>query len=124
MRQKYQRQLLKAVESMWEKYTTSLHSILSEQEKEIGGLKRNIICLPHLGILMKKTAKNPRPDRFENKISQKAKSEIEKIKKQAIKSNMKHFDLSAYPRILLRIKYKITGPENSTKFPMISYRHR
>lgn len=53
----------------------------SIKEKEVGGLIRNIICLPHPGILMKKTDRNPWPNRFEKEISLKAKSEIEKIKK-------------------------------------------
>ena len=49
--------------------------------KNIRDVERNIICLPHPGILMKKTDRNPWPDRFENEISLKAKSEIEKIRK-------------------------------------------
>jgi uracil-DNA glycosylase len=48
--------------------------------KEIKGAERNIICLPHPGILMKKTKKNPWPDRFEKEIAIRAKKEIEKIK--------------------------------------------
>lgn len=50
------------------------------KNKEIGGLRRNIICLPHPGILMKKTVRNPWPIRFKNEISQKVKSEIGIIK--------------------------------------------
>ncbi|MCR9290640.1 MAG: hypothetical protein NXI23_24980 [Bacteroidetes bacterium] len=48
--------------------------------KEIKGTERKTICLPHPGILMKRTERNPWPDRFENEISIKAKKEIEKIK--------------------------------------------
>jgi len=44
--------------------------------KEICGVKRNFICLPHPGILMKRTDKNPWPERFENEISHRAKIEI------------------------------------------------
>lgn len=52
--------------------------------KEIGGIERNIICLPHPGILMKKTKINPWPERFEKEISIIAKNEIEKIKRLAV----------------------------------------
>lgn len=47
--------------------------------KEILGLRRNFICLPHPGILMKRTDKNPWPERFENEISPRAKIEIKRI---------------------------------------------
>jgi len=49
------------------------------RKKEIKGFERNIICLPHPGILMKKTEKNPWPERFEKEISLTAKREIEEI---------------------------------------------
>ena len=49
--------------------------------KEFRGLRRNFICLPHPGILMKKTDKNPWPERFENEISQRAKIEIKRIER-------------------------------------------
>lgn len=39
------------------------------RQKEIKGINRNIICLPHPGILMKPSEKNPWPSRFENEIS-------------------------------------------------------
>jgi uracil-DNA glycosylase len=45
------------------------------------GLTRDFICLPHPGILMKKTIKNPWPERFEKEISIEARKEIEEIKK-------------------------------------------
>ena len=47
--------------------------------KTIKGIDRNVICLPHPGILMKKTDKNPWPERFEREISKKAKNEIKRI---------------------------------------------
>ena len=53
----------------------------SIKTKEINGETRNVMCLPHPGILMKRTKKNPWPDRFENEISKSARKEIEKIKK-------------------------------------------
>ncbi|MCB0541760.1 MAG: hypothetical protein KDE33_29935, partial [Bacteroidetes bacterium] len=53
----------------------------SIKTKEINGETRNVMCLPHPGILMKRTKKNPWPDRFENEISKRARKEIEKIKK-------------------------------------------
>ncbi|MCB0502980.1 MAG: hypothetical protein KDD32_09860 [Bacteroidetes bacterium] len=49
--------------------------------EQIRGIERKIICLPHPGILMKKTERNPWPYRFENEISIKAKKEIKKLKK-------------------------------------------
>lgn len=49
--------------------------------KEILGLQRNFICLPHPGILMKRTDKNPWPERFENEIAPRAKIEINRIQK-------------------------------------------
>jgi uracil-DNA glycosylase len=53
----------------------------STKNKTINGIDRNIICLPHPGILMKKTDKNPWPERFDKEISLTAKDEIEMIKK-------------------------------------------
>jgi uracil-DNA glycosylase len=49
--------------------------------KVINGIERNIICLPHPGILMKKTENNTWPKRFENEISKVAKEEIRKYLK-------------------------------------------
>jgi uracil-DNA glycosylase len=48
---------------------------------DINGIQRNFICLPHPGILMKKTDKNPWPGRFENVIVVKAKEAIWKLSK-------------------------------------------
>jgi len=48
--------------------------------KMLNGVSRNIICLPHPGILMKKTTRNPWPDKFDKDISITAKNEIKKIK--------------------------------------------
>jgi uracil-DNA glycosylase len=51
------------------------------RQKEINGIERNIICLPHPGILMrKKVTKNLWPERFEKEIAEVAKGEIERIK--------------------------------------------
>jgi uracil-DNA glycosylase len=47
--------------------------------KVIDGVNRNIICLPHPGILMKKMTKNPWPERFENEIGPKAYNEIKNL---------------------------------------------
>jgi len=47
--------------------------------KEINGIERNFICLPHPGILMKKFEKNPWPEKFENEIAPKAKTNIKKL---------------------------------------------
>lgn len=41
---------------------------------------RNFICLPHPGILMKHSKRNPWPDKFKNIIAPKAKINIEKLK--------------------------------------------
>lgn len=49
--------------------------------KTINGIDRKIMCLPHPGILMKRTDSNPWPDRFDKEISVTAKNEIEKIRK-------------------------------------------
>ena len=43
--QAHQRQLLQAVENVWEKYTTPLHSILEEREKETELLNRFLVEL-------------------------------------------------------------------------------
>ena len=47
---------------------------------EIRGKKRNIICVPHPGILMKKSSKNRWPERFEGEIALKAHEEIKRIR--------------------------------------------
>ena len=52
----------------------------SVRKKEINGEDRNVICLPHPGILIKKTETNPWPERFKMEIAPKAKNEIDKIK--------------------------------------------
>lgn len=49
--------------------------------KIIDGIERSFICLPHPGILMKKSEKNPWPEKFENEIAPKTKTGIEKLKK-------------------------------------------
>jgi len=49
--------------------------------KEIDGILRNFICLPHPGILMKRTDRNPWPGKFVKEISVTARSEILKLKK-------------------------------------------
>lgn len=46
---------------------------------DINGVERNIICLPHPGILMKKTGKNPWPERFEKEIGPRAYNEIKEL---------------------------------------------
>ena len=47
---------------------------------EVKGMERNIICLPHPGILMKKTERNPWPGRFEGEIAITASLENHKLK--------------------------------------------
>lgn len=56
--------------------------------KTINGIERNIICLPHPGILMKKTEKNPWPDQFDKEIAPTAKSEIERILKLGVQKRL------------------------------------
>ena len=57
--------------------TTSLQYLNgSTKTKIINGIDRKIICLPHPGILMKKTEQNPWPERFYKEISLRAKGEI------------------------------------------------
>jgi uracil-DNA glycosylase len=51
----------------------------STKTKIILGKNRNIICLPHPGILIKKTDRNSWPERFDKEISLSAKSEIAKL---------------------------------------------
>lgn len=51
------------------------------RNKKIGDKERNIICLPHPGILMKRFDKNPWPKKFEDVISKNARKVIEEIKK-------------------------------------------
>jgi uracil-DNA glycosylase len=53
----------------------------SVKTKEIKGVARNFICLPHPGILMKHTEKNPWPKEFEENISKNAKKEIQKLRR-------------------------------------------
>jgi len=52
----------------------------NSRQMEINGILQNIICLPHPGILMKRTEKNPWPERFEREIAKIARSEIERLK--------------------------------------------
>ena len=47
---------------------------------EVSGKERNIISLPHPGILMKKTVRNTWPGRFEREIAAVARQEIKKLK--------------------------------------------
>jgi len=51
----------------------------STKTKTINGIDRNIICLPHPGILMKRTDQNPWPERFDKEISLIVKGEIIKL---------------------------------------------
>jgi uracil-DNA glycosylase len=53
----------------------------SIKTKEIDGEIRNVICLPHPGILMRRQTNNPWPEKFEKEISVRAKKEIAKLKK-------------------------------------------
>lgn len=47
---------------------------------EVKGKEQNIICLPHPGILMKRTVRNRWPGRFEREIAPQAMEEIIKLK--------------------------------------------
>jgi len=49
------------------------------RKKEINGIERNIICLPHPGILMKKMPQNTWPERFEKEIAEVVRKGIERI---------------------------------------------
>ncbi len=53
----------------------------SVRTKLIDSTERQVICLPHPGILMKRTDKNPWPKRFEEEISVRARKEVERIRK-------------------------------------------
>ncbi len=53
----------------------------SVQHKLINSTDRQVMCLPHPGILMMRTDKNPWPKRFEEEISVKARMEVERIKR-------------------------------------------
>lgn len=46
----------------------------------INGESRNVVCLPHPGILMKPSSKNSWPKRFSNEISKNTKTEIEYLR--------------------------------------------
>lgn len=59
------------------------------REKVIGKMDRNFICLPHPGILMKRTETNPWPALFEKKISVTAKSEISRLREERRSQNGK-----------------------------------
>jgi len=50
------------------------------RKKEVNGRLRNFVCLPHPGILMKRTNRNPWPEKFEKEISVTARNEILKLK--------------------------------------------
>ena len=52
---------------------------ISDYQKEINHHTRNFICLPHPGILMKRTDRNPWPEKFEKEISIKADNEIQNL---------------------------------------------
>jgi len=56
----------------------------SAKIKTVNGINRNVICLPHPGILMKKTDNNPWPSRFDKEISPTTKNEIERIKRACV----------------------------------------
>jgi len=43
------------------------------RHKLVNGITRNVICLPHPGILMKRTKENPWPSRLKKEISPRAK---------------------------------------------------
>ena len=58
------------------------------RKKVIGNMDRNFICLPHPGILMKRTEQNPWPSLFEDKISVTAKSEITKLREKQVNENV------------------------------------
>lgn len=51
-----------------------------KREIKINGMMRNVVCLPHPGILMKNYEKNPWPKLFKNKIAPKVKLLVKKIK--------------------------------------------
>ena len=55
------------------------------REIEVNGRQRNVIFLPHPGILMKKTDRNPWPARFEREIAITASLENQKLKIRELK---------------------------------------
>ena len=54
------------------------------RQKEINHHTRNFICLPHPGILMKRTNRNPWPEKFNREIAITASNEIKKIRKRKL----------------------------------------
>ena len=50
------------------------------KSKEIKGINRNFICLPHPGILMKKFDRNPWPKLFKDQIAPKAKEIVNNLR--------------------------------------------
>ncbi len=50
------------------------------KSKRINGIKRNFICLPHPGILMKKFKRNPWPKLFKDEIAPKVKQTVNELK--------------------------------------------
>lgn len=51
------------------------------QQNELGGNLRKFICLPHPGILMRKSEQNKWPELFESEIAPKVKRQISNIRK-------------------------------------------
>lgn len=52
----------------------------TKQASPFEGITVPFICLPHPGILMKPSSKNPWPERFNSEIAPKVKMELEKLK--------------------------------------------
>ncbi len=50
------------------------------RQKDINHHTRNFICLPHPGILMKRTDRNPWPEKFEKELAITTSNEIKKIR--------------------------------------------
>ena len=56
-------------------------------KRDVRGNERSFICLPHPGILMKRTEKNPWPSLFEDEISVTARREIARLREEQARQN-------------------------------------
>jgi hypothetical protein len=66
-------------------------------------------------------AKRKRIDKFNMKVQFDSETDRDK-NRQCITSGIKHWGLSGYSSILPRIKFGVTGQDNSPQSPTISYR--
>jgi len=72
---------IEVTKSIFQIYERNAKSYLDGEKREIiiNGIMRNVVCLPHPGILMKNYDKNPWPELFKNKIAPKVKLLVKNI---------------------------------------------